>query len=329
MDTASAIIALAIALVFLTSGIGKLRGLDASAATLSALRLPVVAPPLTVGTLSVAEIVVGLGVLLASPWLLLAGSIAALLALVFLVVVWRAHRLGSTEDCGCFGESDGSRIGPALIVRNGVLLVTALVLVTLAAAGAGGVPEVVAVAARGDIAPLLAVGAAALVGALIVAILRAQTAPTPHLEPAAEPASAAPRRIDSLVFIEKATGEAIDVAKQARGRAQLLVFVKPGCGACEVVLSHLDEHHDALSRVVTATVLAELRQGDRVGAQEGDDSRIDALDAGRLGATAIGVGRLRPSAALIAADGTIVQPLAEGSPQVIELIDAIVAAADA
>ena len=329
MHTASAIIALAITVVFASSGVAKLLSLPASAHTLGALRLPAVAPRTLVSALAAAELLIAIGVLLAPPLLAIAAAGATLLSVAFLIVVIRAHRLGSTEDCGCFGAADHSRIGRPLIVRNAVLLGVSAALLLLALFGAGGVASLVTASLDGDLGPLLTVGAAALIAALAFAIARSGTAPAvaepeaPATAPEEKPVSA------PLLVLDTASNTIIDLARRARVRAQLAVFIKPGCLACEHVTEHLDEHTEALEAVVDTTVIAHAPAFAQLDALTEADSHVTAIDVGGVvGNSLVGAGSRRPIAALIATDGSVIEPIAEASSEIIELIDVILAAAD-
>lgn len=342
MNEATAILALALAAVFLTSGVSKLLALDSSATTLASLRLPVVAPRLAVGGLSVAEIAVGLGVLLWRPLLTIAAGGAVALALAFLVVVVRAYRLGSEDDCGCFGKTDSTPVSRALIVRNVVLLAVTIALLALALLGGGGVPAVVDTLFSGSFGPAVAVLAAGLVAALVWGVLQARngssvaTATPAAPAPIAAPVNEAPEATwasaadGPLVLLSASDGRGLDIARQRGIRAQLLVFVLPGCGPCVAVDGHLTANVDALAQIVDVTTIAKFGHGDEPDfAKEAGSTlhKVTAYDLGNRVAKALGVSTSRPSAALIGADGVLVQPLATGLDEVTELIDVLVEAA--
>lgn len=336
MDTASAILALGLAAVFAVSGVAKLRTLADAAATLDALRLPAPAPRALVGALAVGELSLAIGLLLPPPLLLIAAIGTVALCAVFLIVVVRAHRLGSTDSCGCFGTADETPIGTALVVRNSVLLTVAVLLLGLVAAGARGVPAVAAAASADATTALPLLAAAALV-ALAVVIVRAHTpaavAPAPsapgltEAAPDGDTAASTPTMPTSMHLYELSTKRMVDYRARAFGRAQLLVFIKPGCGSCTATTSYLDEHADALGRVVDVTVAAASDTLDELDGMLGAAPQLTALDlASRTGAS-LGVGNRRPLAALIATDGSIVEPLALDAGEIAELIDVLVAAA--
>lgn len=153
--------------MFGVSAIGKLRDADHGRRALTSLRIDVPAPLATAIGIIVVELLTALSLLLATGWLFLIASGAALaLTTALLVVVIRTYRLGSHDDCGCFGEWLPARIGPALIVRNIVLVILAVLLVILRIVqelegGASGLPGAFAAALTGDTSPIsVAVGAA-------------------------------------------------------------------------------------------------------------------------------------------------------------------------
>ncbi|ALJ19039.1 hypothetical protein AOA12_03595 [Microbacterium sp. No. 7] len=299
--------------------------MEASAQTLSALRLPVVAPRTLLGLLAVVEILIALGILLAPPTLIIAAIGATAFSAAFLLVVVRAYRLGSREDCGCFGESDHSRIGPALIVRNAVLLVVSAFLLALALTGATGVPGVVQSLGAGDAGALLSLAAAAAAAALAWAVLRARaTAPVGADGEAVPAAQPPPASTPSLLVLSRESGKVLDLASRARLRAQLAIFVKPGCGSCTQVMAHLDEHADAVRAVAEVSVIAGVAAFESVESVASADPRVTALDIGGLvGNRLADDSQYRPIAALLATDGSVVEPVAIGRDQVIELIDVL------
>ncbi len=100
----------------------KLRSADRGSAAFAALRIPVGHPKTAAGALIAVEAVVAVGLLATDGWLFVVFAAAALLLTSgLLIAVVRAHRLGATDDCGCFGDWLPSAIGPRLIVRNAVL----------------------------------------------------------------------------------------------------------------------------------------------------------------------------------------------------------------
>ncbi|QNA94113.1 hypothetical protein G4G29_05300 [Microbacterium sp. Se63.02b] len=98
-------LAVFLATVFAASALGKVRSADRGLTAFTALRIPVRHPHTAAVSLIVLEAVMALGLLLTTGWLFVGFSSAALLLCTgLLIAVVRAHRLGSDDDCGCFGE---------------------------------------------------------------------------------------------------------------------------------------------------------------------------------------------------------------------------------
>lgn len=111
-----------LAVVFAVSAVGRLRSADGGSAAFAALRIPVGHPKTAAGALIAVEAVVAVGLLATAGWLFVVFAAAALLLTSgLLIAVVRAHRLGATDDCGCFGDWLPAAIGARLIVRNALL----------------------------------------------------------------------------------------------------------------------------------------------------------------------------------------------------------------
>ncbi len=316
MNTASALLSIGIALVFILSAAGKLRALDAAEATLRALRLPTIAARPAIVGLTIVELLVAATLFLPHPISAIAATASVVLALCFLISVVRAYLLGSREDCGCFGAGE-SPISLRLILRNVALLAATVMLAVLAWQGAG---VFAALIASDALLSLFTVLAAALLAAVLWLSLG------PHAsERDAEPDVTTDPDRPHIVLLEQTSGIPRDITAAASWRAQLLVFVKPGCGSCDEVIAELDGRTDALSRVASFSLIVGSPAGHSP--QELLDDRF-LLDPADLNARRIGVGERRPVAALLATDGSIVRPLAHGRDEIVQLLDALQQAAD-
>lgn len=315
MNAASALLSVGVALVFVLSAIGKLRALDAAEATLRALRLPPVAARAAIVALAIVELLVAVGLFLPHPASALAATVSAVLALCFLISVARAYLLGSREDCGCFGAGT-SPISVRLILRNIALLAATSLLVVLAWQSINAVGAMTAT----DAAPALLI---VLVSALLAAVLWLSLGShgSGRTEVVDVPASADKPHI---VLLEQGSGIPRDLSDAASRRAQLLVFVKPGCDSCEHVMTELDRRADSLDRVAPVSLIVSAPAG--LAPQVGTDDRF-LLDPADVNARSIGVGARRPVAALLATDGSIVRPLAQGRDEIAQLLDALQQAA--
>ena len=142
--------ALLLAVVLGWAGVAKLRDLPGTARSFVSLgvRVPVV-------LVVAAELTTGL-VLVLRPR---SGGIAATVLLcAFTAVIIRALAARQTVTCGCFGSASNDPVGPATVVRNGLLLGAALT------APAATRPE-------HSLAALLTVGLAAVIGLVVVTLV--------------------------------------------------------------------------------------------------------------------------------------------------------------
>ncbi|MGI5326412.1 MauE/DoxX family redox-associated membrane protein [Actinomadura nitritigenes] len=162
MDEIVTALRVLLALVFVASAAGKLRGRGAYARfTAATARL---APrPLAAGTRWIAAAVVGteaaVVVLLVLPATAAFGfALAAVLLAVFTAAIVRALGRGDRAPCACFGDAD-TPLGPRQVMRNVSLATAALAGFGATLSGASGLPDVsgtlVAVAAGGLVALLV------------------------------------------------------------------------------------------------------------------------------------------------------------------------------
>jgi uncharacterized membrane protein YphA (DoxX/SURF4 family) len=110
-----------LAVVLLIAAVAKLRGREATRASMRALFGTPLGDALAI-VVPVVEIVVAIALLF--WWTVVPGVVAAVLVLAFTVVLVRAQvrRL----PCPCFGASNRLPVGPSAIVRNGVLVALAI-----------------------------------------------------------------------------------------------------------------------------------------------------------------------------------------------------------
>lgn len=303
------------------SGVAKLVALDDARSTLSALRLPLSAPRTVVAIVSLGEIALGLILALTDGFARVVAS-AGLVALLaaFTIVVTRAVTQGSTEDCGCLGRWSRTPLSPALVQRNGVLTLAALVMGGAAsAASLVQAPSAAVILVTAPLAGALTLGASwSLVAAGFVAARagRRGTLPAPDIIHRRPPLL----REDGLIF---------DVVTEAvQGRGQLLLFGQPLCGRCERAVELLDRNADALGEFLDARVVYAVGPGVdwNAPARAADGPRTPAaLDLGGQLAQALDLGSERPVAVLIATSGRPVLPYAVGEDEIAQLVDALVA----
>ena len=200
--------ALALALVFATAGITKLRRRSATARAFASLGL---ASPgaLAVGV-PVAELGLATGLVVVPEW---TGIVALAVLAGFTTFVVRAVRRGERQGCGCFGTARPAPMGAAEVVRNGWLALGA----TLAAFSSGPVvPHPLA---------LMAVAGMAAAGAASVAAVAHRRPPTLGSRQGPPPGSPAP---------------ALPGLHRDRARTTLLAFVAPACEGCAQLRATLE-----------------------------------------------------------------------------------------
>ncbi|ALJ21111.1 hypothetical protein AOA12_14845 [Microbacterium sp. No. 7] len=334
------VLSVAFSLMLVASGLGKLRSPRLGAAAFDALRLPVRAPALAAAVLIVVELLMALGLLLAGG-IVLAAVAASVLALMlaFLAVVWRAYAKGSTDVCGCFGEESGGRVGRRLLVRDVLLTAVAAALLALTWQEPRPSAVLVLIGARG---PESAIGvwASLLVIAVVIAVSAPHapsgTSPAASSRPGSpgapgSPILGAPAGSGPISVIDPDTLRVIDLRVRARSKAQLVLFVIPGCGACRVAIERLDAARAGLEPVVDVVLVPGTRPGHSVREALADECAgfTRLVDLGSFAADRAGVTDERPAAVLIATDGQVVDPVAVGTEEIDGLVEVLVAIAEA
>lgn len=340
MASAVTMFCLVLACLFVWSGVGKLRASrDRSAATLEALRLRVSRPDEVVRGVALVEVALGIALVITSGrWLVAVAVVATLVLTSFLLVVVRAHNLGSVGECGCFGAASGATIGPRLIVRNALLVAIALALALLTGAGAaGGVPAFLLAVAGGDTGLLVTVVAALLGVAAALATApgsataagstRAGTAAGREVDAEADPSRAA--SAGALLLVDTREGRVVDARRQAATRAQLLVFVSAACHACDATVAELARRSASLRLVADLHLVIGAGADDALAAISarwpGGAASVSA-DLGGAVASSLGLDVGRPQAVLLAVGGAPLAP-AVGSAEIGRLMDLLERAA--
>lgn len=151
-----------LAVVFAVAGVAKARRPRETAGTFRRLGVP--APHLAARLVPAAELALACALpVVPAP----AGGLALVALAGFTLVLVGALRRGTQVACGCFGSSGAEPVGPADLVRNGLLGFAALVAVV--APLASGAPLDVGLP---TLPALVAAGAAAVIGAVVLALVR-------------------------------------------------------------------------------------------------------------------------------------------------------------
>ncbi|MFP5416600.1 MAG: TlpA family protein disulfide reductase [Actinomycetes bacterium] len=224
------------AAVLLLSGVAKVRDPVATRDAFTALRLPrwLSASPAP-AVLPWAELALGVSLLVSAGSLLLAGVVATTgLFVAYLLVIARALRFDEEVSCNCFGALGDDSVSLRTLLRNGLLVGTAL-LALLAAAGGVSLPA----ALLADPAGLLGWSAmAALTGAVAVLVLGRGASRSAG--PAAPGVAGHGGRVPSFTLLDAASRQPVH-SWALPDEKTLLLLVSRGCGPCERLIAELDE----------------------------------------------------------------------------------------
>ncbi|MFC0674725.1 TlpA family protein disulfide reductase [Brachybacterium hainanense] len=344
---------LLVSLTLLVSGLAKLQDRTATVDAMTSLRLPARAlHARAAAALPITEIVLALGIWIPVP--VLQGVLAtATLALVvsYLVIIARALTFGEAVTCSCFGKLGSPTVSPATLGRNAVLVFLAAL--ALIAAVTGRTAAVVRLDGPALLSLALALGLAIGLTLLTLGTSRAATTdpapapargsahrPRPPHAPRSESAQAAPApepedaadAQEELEYERSATPfgmlrprgqEPITLATLTRERAALLIWLQPGCGPCERVLSAVAGWQEQLGDVMSIRTLfrrdpEELPEN--VLERAGDTASLD-IDRNLMDAFEA---RHTPSAVLLGADGMLAGGPVRGGNDVIDFVEEII-----
>ena len=330
MEFVDLVARLVLSLVFIVSGIAKLRDKQGTHKAVLTFGVPrTLVEPTAIG-LPALELVLAV-LLVPAPTAWWGGLGALLLLLVFTIAIAYQLARGRHPECHCFGELGGGPIGARTIVRNGALIAVAGVVLALSWDAAQPRPESLV----DGLTPARAfLGAGVLVVVLLNALLtyavykrlssdfeklsqefkflhgraKARTAGKVLPPTIGEPAP--------VVELPDLAGNIIDLSTM-RGRDLLLVFVRPGCSACHELLP-------SLTRRDAAPLSADLVIISRGTAEENQEftgrARHILLSPNLSVNQAFGVGGT-PSAIFIDDDGNIASEVLGGVHAVRAVID--------
>jgi hypothetical protein len=311
--------------VFAIAGVAKLADLAGSRRAVRDFGLP---PSLaaTVGTLlPLAEIAVA-GALIGKGSATWGAAAALVLLLAFVLGVGSALLRGEQFDCHCFGQIRSSPAGWSTLVRNVALALLAGVIV-LGGPGASatgwldGVGSGELAALIGGLFVLCLIAAQASFsyqllrqnGRLISRVEALEGARGAPVSQAAGLSVGAPAPGFTLSGVDGRT-VSLD-SLRARGRAVMLVFSHPGCGACEALLGELGRWQQAHAQRLT---IALISQGSS--AQNNEPKVRDVLfQIDREVANAYHA-FASPSAQLVSIGAAIASPLAQGADEIRALL---------
>lgn len=137
MVTAVVVARVVLAVVFATAGIAKALDRPTTVRTLRDFGVPAALSSVAAVLLVVAELATAV-LLVTGPTAWIGGFVALALLVAFGLAAVANLARGRAPACNCFGQVHSEPIGPALLVRNGVLAGLALVVVVGGADDAGG-----------------------------------------------------------------------------------------------------------------------------------------------------------------------------------------------
>jgi methylamine utilization protein MauE len=316
-DQALLVVPLACSVVLFVSGAAKLGDTDGTRAAFISMGVPTgLATPLAARALPYAEIALGLLLLTTWGWaLLLAGAVVTLLFAMYWVLVARVLRSGEDVDCACFGSLGDGRVTGWTLARNSLLVGLGALALVHGAAGGGVLPDV----ADLDRAGWLWLAMTVLVGATAVLVVgRGGTEAGPDDEELLD----YERSPIPFAMLENQAGERVTLRQLAHERAQLLVFLSVGCGACTVVAERIGEWAGQLGPVGIAPVFTSPLE--RLPAEFTSNAVPRWYDV-EAGATQTLAGNGRPSAALLGADGQLAGGPVTGAAAITTFVDDILA----
>lgn len=307
MSTFVLALRMVLAVVFILAAVGKLLDLPGSRQAMRDFGVPASAAPAVGVLLPLAELCVGLALVVtpSARW----GAVAAtLLLLAFLAGIANALRRGDAPDCHCFGQIHSAPAGRGTLARNAALALLALL---VAIQGPG--PAVDAWVSERTSAELAAVGAGiAAIGFALLALqlwLERRTM-RGDLNRAQRQAAGAPPGIpigsEAPRFgLRGLRGDTVTLAAlRERGRPILLVFVSPTCTSCVELLPKLARWQATLSERLTLVLVSQgtARQNQPIADEHGFDDILmqDGYEVGedyRIRAT--------PSAVIVTIDGKV------------------------
>jgi len=348
---------LGLAAVFATAGVAKLTDRRDFGRALRDFGVPDRLTPAFAVAVPVAELGVAAALVLpvVAWWAALAGVV---LLATFMAVIGRSLARGEKPTCKCFGRLSAGQIGRKTLVRNGILLVAATVIVVagpsrVAPGALGWVAELTGAQQLGLAAVVVIAGLLTSQGWLLAQVLR-QNGRILNRVAALEGALAnAPAGRPGLPLLPPGNGangngngnghnghhhgppgltnghpapairlpdlDGDLVEADLRGGLTVLLFWNPGCGFCQQMLPALRTWADERSADAPSLLV--------IAAGSAEDNRAQGLAATVLldadFSTAHEFGATgTPQAVLVGPDGGIASPLARGADAVARLLDA-------
>jgi len=327
-----------LAALFTTAGFAKLA--DLKGAEKAARGFGVHGGLSKFGPVALSIVEIALAAMLLFPTLSWYGAIgAALLLLVFIVMMTYQWANGNAPDCHCFGQLHSEPVGLKSIVRNGVFL--ALVGVVLYSGRPHQGLEIDQITAEmvptilGTLAVLMLGGSLLYLRNIVASqdelrrrldvleLVAREGAPVAH-EHLSDPHEGLPIGAPLPAFRLKRLDGASLLSRDllADGKGVLFFFVSPTCEPCQILLPEFRNWSEDLKDRTTTVFISsgDAKENRKKFSELGDLTVL--LDDGRAFAVAAG-GRWTPTALYVDPKGRIASHVAAGDIAVAELVDKI------
>lgn len=324
---------LLLAAVLAVSGVGKLRDDDAATAT----EWTDLGVPAGLNTRALrrahpwAELALAVALVVLPGWLGVAAAVVAVaLTLAYLVMIARAAAQPEPAECACFGTGARTAITGRTVARNALLVLLAVLAVVHAATAGSPLAALLG-------APAATWGwLAALALAVVVVGLLAPVPPAvaddgaPEDTLPARPSGAAPydaegeylRTLTPFAVLEDRDGAKHNIVNLSARQAQLLVFMRAGCGPCTTTGNQVAEWQERLPELALRVVVSQP-----IDSLEGDYAHWQPFamhDPDGLAARMLRVSGT-PTAILLGTDGLLAGGPVSGSGAITEFVEDIAA----
>lgn len=267
--------------------------------------------------LAPVELLLAVGLLIAPAPLFSVGAVlAAMLMLLFTLVVVRAVRRGDRVECNCFGSVGAEAVGRSTVVRNVVLLAGAMFIALVARNGAfygaaGFAPA--------EWALFFALIAASLGALLVATTVRNRSS-------AAVQSTDVPAQRDGAEWptpsleVTNSRGRSVELTAIVTERPVLLVLLSAECTPCTEIAADLPEWQRRFEGAVEVAVITSAAP--EIFAARYPDLQLPTYYGYRALVAAGGIQGV-PSALLFSTSRTVAAGPAQGSIEVRELAEAV------
>lgn len=323
---------LLLAAVLGLSGVGKLQDDDAA----TAAEWTDLGVPTALNTRALrrshpwAELALAVALVVLPGWPgVAAAGVAVALTLAYLVMIARAAARPEPAECACFGTGARTAITGRTVGRNAVLLLLAVLAVVHAAGAESPLGVLVG-------APATTWGWLAALALAVATVALLSPVPPPTPDDAAEedallarPSGAAPydedgeylRTLTPFATLEDRDGTRHDLVRLSARQAQLLLFMRAGCGPCTTVGNQLAGWQDRVPELALRVVVSQP-----IESLEGDFAHWQPFalhDPDGLAARMLRVSGT-PTAVLLGTDGLLAGGPVSGSTAIEEFVADIV-----